>query len=249
MATLSGSFRDLGVAPQILEEQLSALRDAGYRLVGLTEALALRQSGDQSLIAALTFDDGYATFATAIPVLRSLGARATLYICPGFVGSLPKWLGRDAGVLGPLMNWSELEEISSRDIEIGNHSLEHIPLDILRTSELMNQLQRSRELIAENTGQYPGSFCYPHGYQSARVRQAVKTVGHKNACVIGHSVSDLADILRIERLMIKPNHRADQLITLLSVRRTWRSQTRAALYPAWCIARRAGYAGMGKVFT
>lgn len=249
VATISGSLGDLGVAPQLLEEQLSTLTGAGYTLVGVTEALARRSEGDRGLLAGLTFDDGYSTFAAAIPVLRSLGARATLYVCPGYVGRFPEWLGRSARKLGSLMDWSELDEVSSYGVEIGNHSLDHIPLDILPTSDVLLQLQRSRESIGEHLGKHPVSFCYPHGYHSPRVRKAVEKTGHVNACAIGHAVSDLTDTLRITRLMVRPSYSGDQLIALLSAKRSWKSRTKATLYPAWRLVRTAEYVGMGRVMT
>jgi len=249
VASVPGSLHDLGVNPESLGEHLSALTDAGYALVGLTEAVNLRLSGDKSRLAALTFDDGYETFAAALPQLAALGARATLYICPRFVGGFADWLGRYSHVMGPLMDWAGLREVSCYGVEIGNHSFDHIPLDILPTSELMQQLQQSGEAITENLGQYPQSFCYPHGYQSARTRKAVSGVGYKNACVIGHRVADLADVFSITRLMVLPGYSGARLVQLLSARRSWKSKARAAAYPPWRIARQAGYRYMGRVYT
>jgi hypothetical protein len=71
---LSGRHQALGVPVRSLAEQLQVLAGQGYTLLGLTEAVARRTQGDGSRMVALTFDDGYSTFADALPILQSLDA-------------------------------------------------------------------------------------------------------------------------------------------------------------------------------
>src|SRR5947209_10889966 len=114
VSTVDGRLRGLGVPPARLRAQLRALAEAGYRLVGLTEAL--RDNGTGAAVA-LTFDDGYHDFLDALPVLREVGARATLYVNPGQVG------GRMP--LGPLLSWAQVREVAAGGVETGNHSQYH----------------------------------------------------------------------------------------------------------------------------
>ena len=47
VSAVGGPLRDLAVPPKRLAEQLTALTDAGYRLVGLSEAFAARYWGGE----------------------------------------------------------------------------------------------------------------------------------------------------------------------------------------------------------
>lgn len=183
----AGSLRDLAVPPARLAEQLTALRDAGYQLVGLSEALDLVDAGHTGPpLVALTFDDGYANFLRAgLLTLAAAGASATLYPSVGHLAGPAEWLGRWAGAFGPLLRWSELAEVAASGIEIGNHGLVHQPLDVLPAALLEQQLVDSRDRLEQAIGRSVRSFCYPHGYHDRRVRTLVRRSGHDNACEVG----------------------------------------------------------------
>src|SRR3954470_14755665 len=118
VSAVDGPMRDLAVPPALLAEQLGALTDAGYRLVGLSEALDLLDAGSTDRLLAVTFDDGYRDFLTAaLPVLREAGARATLYASVGRLGGSAGWLGRWAPDFGPMLTWSELAEVAAAGVE------------------------------------------------------------------------------------------------------------------------------------
>ena len=79
VSSVGGPLSDLAVPRSRLAEQLGALIAAGYRLVGLSDALDLLERGSTEKLLAVTFDDGYRDFLTAgVPVLTEVGAGATL---------------------------------------------------------------------------------------------------------------------------------------------------------------------------
>src|SRR5690242_21615454 len=103
VSAVGGPMRDLAVPPALLREQLQALAEAGYRLVGLTEALDLLAAGSTAKLIAVTFDDGYRDFLTeGVPVLKETGAGATLYASVGHLGGTAGWLGESAPDFGPM---------------------------------------------------------------------------------------------------------------------------------------------------
>ena len=110
---MPASLSDLSVPPALLAEQLAALAADGYRMVGLTEALAL--GGDRSdRTVALTFDDAYVDFASeAVPALAAVGATATLYAPSRHVGGTAAWLPAPADAL-PLLDAGALRERGRR---------------------------------------------------------------------------------------------------------------------------------------
>lgn len=236
-----GPLRQLAVPPPLLAEHLAALRSAGYRLVGLTEALDLLGTGHTEPLVALTFDDGYADFLTAaLPALGAARASATLYPAVGHLGGHADWLGRWAGEFGRLLTPAQLGEVAGAGIEIGSHSLIHHPLDVLPTTELVEEVTQSRDRLEQQLGRGVRSFCYPHGYHGRRVRAVVAMAGHDNACEVGRRLHRPGgDRFAVPRLQPTPDHSGADLVRL--VRRggsPWLPQAKRLAQPAWRITRR-----------
>ena len=87
----SGPMRPLAVSRGLLTDQLTALRDGGYTLVGLTEALA-RHDRDPLThgLVAVTFDDGFVNFATA--GLAALAAAGSISRSDTWADRPPGWV-------------------------------------------------------------------------------------------------------------------------------------------------------------
>jgi peptidoglycan/xylan/chitin deacetylase (PgdA/CDA1 family) len=76
----------LGVAADVLEAQLGALRAAGLTPLSVGEGLARLAENAQGHWVAMTFDDGYADNVTrALPLLEAVGAKATFYLTAGWM--------------------------------------------------------------------------------------------------------------------------------------------------------------------
>lgn len=249
----TGPLRELAVPPDRLAEHLAALRDAGYRMVGLSEALDLMDAGAHGPLVALTFDDGYANFLrVGIPVLAAAGATATLYPTVGHLAGRAEWLGRWAGVFGSLLRWSDLAEVAANGIEIGNHGLVHQPLDVLSAKVLEQQLVDSRDRLEQAIGRPVRSFCYPHGYHDRQVRALVRRSGHDNACEVGRRLYRPAagaassggwggadGRLAVPRLQPTPDHSGADLLELVrggGPRLV--PQAKRLAQPAWRVVRR-----------
>jgi peptidoglycan/xylan/chitin deacetylase (PgdA/CDA1 family) len=218
VSAVGGPMRDLAVPPKRLAEQLRALADAGYRLVGLSEALDLLAAGTDDRLVAVTFDDGYRDFlAGGVPALDRAGARATLYACVGHLGGRADWLGRWSPDFGPMLTWDELAEVAAAGVEIGNHSLIHHPLDVLPPDQLRNEVVRSHDELEQRLQVKVRSFAYPHGYHGRRVRDAVEAAGHDNATEVGrrpHTPRERR--FAVPRLQPTPDLTGADLVALVS---------------------------------
>jgi len=183
----SAAMRKFAVPPRQFAAQLRWLSKQGYtgltvsdfvqRVRGLAEPLPARP-------VLLTFDDGFADFGEqAAPLLRAHGLPATLYVVAGLVGSTSRWLpGRDAHL--PLHDWDALGRLQEAGTEIGAHGMTHRPLDGLPDDELAQEVGVPRERLARELGNAADSFCYPFGFRTARVRQAVRRAGYQSACAV-----------------------------------------------------------------
>jgi peptidoglycan/xylan/chitin deacetylase (PgdA/CDA1 family) len=247
VSAIGGPLRDLAVPPKRLAEQLGALSAAGYRLVGLTEALDLLDAGNTGKLVAVTFDDGYRNFLTeGLPALANAGAGATLYASVGHLGAGAGWLGRWSSDFGRLLDWAELAEVADAGVEIGNHSLIHHPLDVLPVDQLREEVVRSRDQLEQRLQRKIRGFAYPHGYHGRRVRDVVREAGHDNATEVGRRLHRPgARRFAVPRLQPTPDHTGADLLALVSGGGSQLiPQAKRLAQPGWRmvrkVARRAG---------
>jgi peptidoglycan/xylan/chitin deacetylase (PgdA/CDA1 family) len=245
VSEVGGPLRDLAVPRKRLAEQLGALVAAGYRLVGLTEALDLLTAGTTEKLLAVTFDDGYLDFLTeGVPALAAADAGATLYASVGHLGEHADWLGRWAPDFGRLLTWGELAEVADAGIEIGSHSLIHHPLDVLPRAQLHEEITRSHDELALRLQRPVRSFAYPHGYHGRRVRDAVREAGHDNATEVGRRLHRPGDRrFSVPRLQPTPDHTGADLVALVQDGGPQLiPRVKRVAQPAWRLVRRVSRA-------
>ncbi|SNY48778.1 Peptidoglycan/xylan/chitin deacetylase, PgdA/CDA1 family [Paractinoplanes atraurantiacus] len=241
VSAVGGPMRDLAVPPELLREQLSALGEAGYRLVGLTEALELLDRGSTERLVAVTFDDGYRDFLTqGVPILKETGTGATLYASVGHLGGTAGWLGPWAPDFGPMLTWDELAEVRDAGVEIGNHSMIHHPLDVLPPAQLRDEIVNSHQQLEQRLQTRVRSFAYPHGYNSRRVRDLVASLDYDNATEVGRRLHTPAEKrLAVPRLQPTPDHSGAALVELVRTGETGLvPKVKQIAQPGWRVARK-----------
>lgn len=194
----------LAVDPAALREQLAWLADHGFTgMTFLDAAETLRRSALPDRTVVLTFDDGYADFATtALPLLQRFGYPATLFVTTGWVADAgPNSAGRP---LDRTLCWSQIREISETGIEIGAHGHSHAALDGLADAELMAELTHSRALLEDCIGRPVPTVAYPFGYSNARVRRAAEAAGYRyGAAVRNIRATPADDPFELPRLTVR----------------------------------------------
>jgi peptidoglycan/xylan/chitin deacetylase (PgdA/CDA1 family) len=241
VSAIPGPMRVLAVPPRRLTEHLTALTDAGYRLVGLSEALDLVDAESDEKVLAVTFDDGYRDFLTsAVPALEKAGARATLYASVGHLGGSAGWLGRWAPDFGPMLSWPELDEVAAAGVEIGNHSLIHHPLDVLPGRQLRHEIVAARDQLEQRLQHPIRSFAYPHGYHGRRVRGVVAWAGHDNATEVGRRLHTPTEPrFAVPRLQPTPDHTGADVVAMCARGEAGLiPRLKRVAQPGWRIARR-----------
>ena len=125
------------------------------------------------LVVSLTFDDGIATQYQVRSMLSAHGMHATFYINSDNVGANSYYL-----------TWSQVHDIASDGNEIGGHTLDHLDLTSLSTSDATHQVCDDRTNLI-NQGFQVTSFAYPFSKSNPAVDAIVKQCGYVVARKIG----------------------------------------------------------------
>jgi peptidoglycan/xylan/chitin deacetylase (PgdA/CDA1 family) len=196
--------RHLAVRPDVFAEQLSYLRDGGYTTLTVAElmhGMAGSAARRPARPVVLTFDDGYADFYdVALPMLRSYGFTATVFVTTGWVDG-----AGDHAVRAPsgMMSWGQIGDAAAAGIEIGAHSHRHAQLDQLAADTLRHELGDSKAFLEDQLGWPVTGLAYPFGYFSPQVRSAAFAAGYRYACAVGNRyMGPGADHFALPRLTI-----------------------------------------------
>lgn len=85
----------------------------------------------------------------------------------------PSWDG--------MMSWDQLRELQRAGHEIGSHSLSHPILPRCADPELGREVAESKAILENRLQVEIASFCYPNGDHDARVVEAVRRAGYRQA--------------------------------------------------------------------
>lgn len=166
--------RDLTVPPEVFEEQLMYLDEAGYHPISLTDLYLHLTEGyplpEKPVV--LTFDDGYRdAYEVVFPKLLAHGFTGTF-----FVLATPAHYESDA-----YLTWSQMEEMSEAGMDIQAHGRDHVDLRGRSYEFLVYQTLGIQEAIEFHTGRTPRFFCYPSGRWDEDVIEVLDSAGYWGA--------------------------------------------------------------------
>jgi peptidoglycan/xylan/chitin deacetylase (PgdA/CDA1 family) len=192
IATSSSDPLAVTVPPAMLVAQLRWLARRGLRGVSVSQLLRAQQNGTAAGLVGLSFDDGYADFATtAVPILADFEFTATVYVLAGRIGGENTW--DHPNQPKPLMDAEQIREVAAAGMEVGSHGVEHHSLPSLSDAELLADLTRSRTMLGELIGRHITGFAYPYGHARSREITAAAAAGYSHAVSVnGTSHPDLA---------------------------------------------------------
>lgn len=88
-------------------------------------------------------------------------------------------------------------------IEIGGHTMSHLPLDTLEKDAARTEIEGCRTRLTEVAGREIRSFSYPFGRLGARTAQIVRESGFAQACTSRHAIAFAgADRFRMPRFSV-----------------------------------------------
>lgn len=172
----SGSV--VSIHPDRFREHVEILARSELPVLSLVELVTGSDPG-----VALTFDDAFQNFAeTAWPTLSDAGLPATLYAPTAWMGRASGWDPPGAEVPSfPVMTWDTLGRLASEGVDVGSHARTHPRLTTLEDTALSEELEGSKEELAERLGRAPRSLAYPFGDVDDRVARAAHSAGYDAA--------------------------------------------------------------------
>jgi putative peptidoglycan lipid II flippase len=170
----------ISVSPARFAQQMRWLARRGLRGTSMRELLAAADRGQAAGLVGLTFDDGYADFATQVlPVLARHGFTATVFVVADKLGGHNDW--DKHGPVKPLMTADQVREAARLGMEIGSHGWAHRRLSQVDVGTLRGEVERSRAVLQSLVGAPVPGFCYPYGDLSDTVVRAVRAAGYDYA--------------------------------------------------------------------
>lgn len=188
----------LSVKSENLDAQIKYLLDNGYKFIKLSEAFRMFASSTTSTYPynktlVLTFDDGYRDFyLNAYPILKKYNVPAGLYV-----------INQDIGKRGNV-TWEMIKQLHSDGlVEIGAHTVNHLPLGKLRPETAYYQMAKSKELLEQGLQDKIDTIVYPFGSFNENVKKQAKQIGFIGAASVyfGQKPSGV-DLYSWRRVMI-----------------------------------------------
>lgn len=171
--SIDASGSPISVSPSEFARQVAWLQASGVPVLSVADLMAAPADRDA---VALTFDDGFANFATeAAPLLHRLGWPVTLCIVSRHVGGDNRWGGKAVPGIPvlPLLDWDDLARLQDTGVRIAAHTRTHPRLDqSLEPGRLAHELAGCADDIAGRLGTRPAGLAYPYGVLTAAVRTA-----------------------------------------------------------------------------
>jgi len=166
----AAGYGSLTVDTGIFQKQMQYLKDHGYNPMRPEQLIAFFDGtgGLPGKPVYLTFDDGYADFASdAAPILRSFGFPATAFI--------PTGLLENPGY----MSWGSLGDAASGGlIYMANHTWSHKSVTT-SLSEDQREISTADTQLSQHGYNAAKVFAYPYGTSSANGTTVLSQMGYK----------------------------------------------------------------------
>lgn len=164
----------LNISPELFEEHMRALKDAGYTAISYDAYYNYVTKGEPLPYKPIiiSFDDGYSSnYMYAYPILKRLSMKATIFVITDRRGmALSK---------NPHFSWNQAREMQdSGIIDIQSHTHSHQTATSLTDEQLIYELETSKELIESKMSKKCSVIAFPYGAADEREINAAIECGY-----------------------------------------------------------------------
>jgi len=185
-------------------EHLRRIVGCGCKVIHAKDLL--NTSADQAsgaLAAALTFDDGRTSdYEVAYPMLVAAGLSATFFVNTATIDT-PGHL-----------TWSQLTEMQRAGMSVQSHGHDHTDLARLNSTQLDDQLRRSKVEIEDHLGAEVTLLALPYGSRGTNTLIAARCAGYRALCSSGGGLARCGSAV-LDRICIYSDTTARQVSAIL----------------------------------
>lgn len=201
--------RDLSIRPEVFEEHLRFLKEAGYTSISLADLALALEAGyplpEKPII--LTFDDGYRdNFEVAFPLLQQYGFKATFFLLTAPLDA------QDPAYI----SWEQAVALDAAGMELGAHGYTHVDLRGRTVDYLVWQVLGSKEAIEARIRKPVRFFCYPSGQYDDLTIRVLHSAGYWGA--VTTEAGDLhrsGELFTLRRVRVHGRYTAEALADVL----------------------------------
>lgn len=178
----------MNMTPERFESQMKYLKDSGFTIIPLQEAVAYLQGKSSSLptkSVVITADDGWKSVYTyMLPIVKKYNIPVTLFIYPQTISA-----GKNS------LTWDELKELKQTGLfDVQSHTYDHPNFKKAKqrmSSEkygkyVANQLTKSKKILEEKLNINVSLLAWPFGIYDSYLEQAAANAGYEMAFTIDY---------------------------------------------------------------
>lgn len=194
---------ELRIPKEKFRQQMQYLKDNKYTTLSLDEFynFLVNNNPVPNKSVIITFDDGYKdNYENAFPILKEFGFRATIFVITSTIDKEKDFLTSN-----------ELKEMSSCNIGIESHTVNHDNLNSLDYDAQIKTLKDSKEFLERILGKEVKYIAYPYGKWNENTLKAVKSAGYNMAfTTIGGWSNKDQGLYTLNRVYVSDNHNMDE---------------------------------------
>jgi len=171
---------------RVFERQVKYLSENNYYTISLNQYLNHDfKINHQHRPIIITFDDAdESVYYNAFPILKTYGFKATLFVISDFVGKENSWDANLGGIYSKHLEWEQIKKLSNDGWEIGSHTATHRDLLGLSKCEAEQEINLSKEMIAEKVGKPIHFLSYPFNRFDDTIIALAQHADYRGGCTL-----------------------------------------------------------------
>ncbi|MGT2932607.1 polysaccharide deacetylase family protein [Streptococcus catagoni] len=210
MAPEEAANANLIVDPTLFEQQIKALKEAGYYFLSPEEAYRLLSSNEVPAEKSvwLTFDDSMIDFyKIAFPILKKYQAKATNNVITGLTENHST----------ANLSVDQMKEMKKFGMSFQDHTVNHPDLSQSDPEAQLREMKDSMLYLNQELNQETIAIAYPSGRYSDTTLSIAKDLHYKLGLTTNEGLASAADgLLSLNRVRILPSTSAETLLSQIA---------------------------------